>query len=140
MRRNKKHLQQVHYDKSPCTQDPLKEILGPYGTSNITKLLEGRYPIDKLDISPHARQWLKWLKQTEKERKTNPVPPTITPDMFKDLFKSTDEMTSSSPSGYTMHQWCRYLFSTPSPIPDGQRKLMLCLKNGRSKEGTPNKN
>ena len=45
------------------------------------------------------------VKETEKERKTNPVPPTITPDMFKDAFKSTDEMTTSSPSGLHYTLW-----------------------------------
>ena len=140
--------------RAPVPKTPLKS-LGPYGTSHITELFEGWYPIDGLDISPHARQWLKWLKQTEKERETNPVPPTISPDMFKDAFESTDEMTISSPSSLYYTLWkevaeqndmCVYYAAMMSPpfqyaFANSRwiTKIDVSLKNNSwSKKDTPN--
>ena len=99
MKRNKKHLQQVHDDKSPFTQSPLRELIGPYGTSNhITELLNGQYPIDELELPAHTKEWLRWLKQTDEEREVARTRPKISPDMFRGAFKVTNEKTSSSTS------------------------------------------
>ena len=80
IRRNKKHLHQVHDSKSPITQSPLKELFGPYGTTNqIADLLEGKYPVDSLDVTDLAKEWLKWMEMTDDRGRTdkNEVPRKI---------------------------------------------------------------
>ena len=92
----------MHDSKSPITQTPLKELFGPFGTTNqIADLLEGQYPVDSLDITDLAKEWLNWMEMTEEEKATSDIPDKITPEQFSSAFKSVREKTMSSFS--TLH-------------------------------------
>ena len=106
MHQNKKHVQQVHDNKSPFTQSPLSELIGPHGMGKqAIELLEGKYSVDEMDLPLHLKEWLKWLNQTEEEQAAESVPQKITPEMFSSAFKTTDEMTSSLPSHLHYTLW-----------------------------------
>ena len=104
--RNKKHLQQVWDEQRPPSREPLRSLLGDYGTTdNLMKILDNDFDLDSAELDPLLRTWLKWLVKTEDERRLERISPVITPSQFRSAFKLARERTSSSPSGRHYTLW-----------------------------------
>ena len=97
--RNKAHHQQVHQDASFPTTSTFVDLVGEHGTSELVdSILDGTINLDQYNFPDHIKDWISLLRREEVDKVLKPIPNFITPNEFANDFKTTDEMTSSSPS------------------------------------------
>jgi hypothetical protein len=93
--RNIKHFSQA--DGTPFTVEPLKSLLGPYGTSEFAAdLLAGNIDIDTLDVNEATRTILEQLQRRPYHGK---ISCEILTDEVIEGYMKWGEFTSTSPSG-----------------------------------------
>jgi hypothetical protein len=105
LRRNKRHLQQMYFEKSPPTTAQFEHILADYGTSAVADaILNGDYDSSSLQMGPEMEYFIKSLKMTQKERELH-VPEMMPKKAFQELFQRQNEDTTTSPSGLHYTLW-----------------------------------
>ena len=106
MRRNKKHLQQLHDSESPHVSAEMEAVLGEHGTEDpATDLLNGVTARITENDSDCVTAWRKHIAMTEAELSLPPIPAGIDPETFAAVFKEANERKSSSLEGLHYTMW-----------------------------------
>ena len=90
MRRNKKHLQQLHDSESPHTSAAMEAILGEHGTEDpATRLLSGTTAHITENDSDCVTAWRRHIAMTEAERALPQIPADIDQETFAENFQGS---------------------------------------------------
>jgi hypothetical protein len=92
-------------ERSPPTLPAFAPVIDDYGCSSLSdKILDGMADLNQLDVSEEVKWFLERLKMTDDEKRLE-VPARMTAEQFSEGMKTTNEMTSSSPSGLHITLW-----------------------------------
>ena len=106
VRRNKKHLQQLHDSESPHVSTEMEAILGEHGIEDpATDLLRGATAQITENGSDCVTAWRRHIAMTEAELTLPPIPADIDRETFAAIFKEANEKKSSSPEGLHYTMW-----------------------------------